>query len=294
MPCSARLRQSGLSGKIGPRVVAGAIIAAFTLTQRHWINAQNGLIRAQRNCVKTRMTTTSAIYEGWVMHRRLAPRRQAFKYRVFSLLIDLDEDLSRLWPFRLGLMRFEPRDHGDGRPLRIWLDGLLAREGIVANGPKRVLCYPRLFGYVFNPLSVWFCHTADERLAAIVYEVHNTYGERHAYVLPVDDDAALVRQRADKAFYVSPFLSMDCAYHFKIKPPAGDVLIAINETERGTPILTAIFSGKRRPLTSAALFGVLLRHPLMTLKVVVSIHLEAARLMLKGVRRHDHTPTRAA
>jgi uncharacterized protein len=285
-------RQSGRSGKVGTRVVAGAIIAAFTLTGRHWINAQSGLIHAPAACVITRMTAASAIYEGWVMHRRLAPRRHAFKYRVFSLLIDLDEDLGPLWPFRLGLMRFDPRDHGDGRPLRIWLDDLLAREGIVADGPKRVLCYPRLFGYVFNPLSVWFCHTRDERLAAIVYEVHNTYGERHAYVLRMGNDPALVRQRADKAFYVSPFLSMDCAYHFKIRPPADDVLIAINETEHGRPILTATFSGRRRPMSSAGLFGVLLRHPLMTLKVVVSIHVEAVRLMLKGVKRHTHVPAR--
>jgi hypothetical protein len=248
----------------------------------------------------------SAIYEGWVMHRRLAPRRHAFKYRVFTLLIDLDDRLERLWLFRLGVLKFDPRDHGaprdhdDGPPLRAWLDGLLAKDGIVADGPKRVLCYPRLFGYVFNPISTWFCYTRDERLAAIVYEVHNTYGERHAYVLPVapkrsegghaGNDAALVRHSTDKAFYVSPFLSMDCTYNFKIKPPAGDVLIAINETEHGAPILTATFSGTRKPMTDGALLGVLLRHPLMTVKVVVAIHYEAVRLMLKGVRRHDHVP----
>lgn len=237
----------------------------------------------------------SAIYTGQVMHRRLRPRRHAFRYRVFSLLFDLDEleNLQQsLVLFRLGMVRFELQDHGDARDLRAWLDGLLAREGIVADGPKRVLCYPRLFGYVFNPLSVWFCHARDGTLAAIVYEVHNTYGERHAYVLRAGDDA-VVRQRAEKAFYVSPFLSMDCEYHFRIRPPGDDVLVAINETEAGKPILTATFSGTRKPLSDATLLAALLRHPLMTVKVIAAIHIEAVRLMWKGVARHAHTPSGA-
>jgi DUF1365 family protein len=234
----------------------------------------------------------SALYEGWVMHRRLSPRHHAFRYRVFSLLLDLDEleqlDVQLLRWNRAGIFSFHDRDHGDGRPLRVWLDSLLTREGIAANGPRRVLCYPRLFGYVFNPLSVWFCYTRDERLAAIVYEVHNTCGERHAYVLRAGNDDAVVRQQAAKAFYVSPFLSMDCAYNFKIKPPGNDVLIAVNETERGEPILTATFHGRRKPLTDATLAAMLLRHPLMTFKIVAAIHYEAIRLMWKGVARHAH------
>src|SRR5689334_23182223 len=146
----------------------------------------------------------SGIYEGFVMHRRLRPRRHAFRYRVFSLLLDLDEleDLdrrSRLFRWnRRGVLSFQDRDHGAGGDLRAWLDGLLGREGIVADGARRVLCYPRLLGYVFNPLSVWFCYRADERLAAIVYEVHNTYKERHSYVLRVGNDETMVRQRATK------------------------------------------------------------------------------------------------
>jgi hypothetical protein len=151
-----------------------------------------------------------------------------------------------------------------------------------------VLCYPRLFGYVFNPISTWFCYTKDERLAAIIYEVHNTYDERHSYVLRAGNDESIIRQQAPKAFYVSPFLSMDCAYNFKIRPPGDDVLLAINEEETGRPILTATFQGKRKPLTDGALAGMLLRHPLMTLKVIVAIHYEAVRLMWKGVARHAH------
>ncbi len=160
----------------------------------------------------------------------------------------------------------------------------------MAKGARRVLCYPRILGYVFNPLSVWFCDDEQGLLKAIVYEVHNTYEERHAYVLPVGDDQELVRHGCAKAFYVSPFLSPDCRYQFRIRPPGEDVAIAINEEEAGSPILNASFAGKRRPLGDGALLKMLLRYPLMTLKVVLAIHFEAVRLMLKGVRRHPHAP----
>ena len=240
---------------------------------------------------------TAAIYEGWVMHRRLTPRHHRFKYRVFSVLLDLDElpglGLRLLKYNHGGLFSFHDRDHGpndlkEPRPLREWLDGLLADAGITADGARRVLCYPRILGYVFNPLSVWFCHARDGALKAIVYEVHNTYDERHAYVLPVGDDEKLVRHGCAKAFYVSPFLSHDCRYQFRIRPPGDDVAVAINEDEAGKPILNASFAGARRALSDAMLLTMLLRYPLMTLKVVLAIHYEAVRLMLKGVKRHAH------
>ncbi|HEY2009138.1 MAG TPA: DUF1365 domain-containing protein [Rhizomicrobium sp.] len=241
----------------------------------------------------------SAIYEGWVMHRRLTPRHHRFKYSVFALLLDLDElpalDRSlRLFKYnRRGLFSFQDRDHGlvaaeASQDLRRWLDSLLAGAGIVANGPRRVLCYPRIFGYVFNPLSVWFCHDEQARLKAIVYEVHNTYEERHCYVLPVDGDTKLIRHGCPKNFYVSPFLSRDCRYQFRIRPPGEDIAVAIHEEEAGQPILNASFAGERRELTDGMLLKMLFAYPLMTLKVVVAIHYEAVRLMLKGVRRHPH------
>jgi uncharacterized protein len=273
----------------------------------------------------------SALYEGWVMHRRLSPRHHRFKYRVFTMLLDLGElpvldgRLSLFKYNRWGLFSFRDKDHGDGRPPNVWLDELLARKGIVANGARRVLCYPRILGYVFNPLSVWFCDDEQGRLKVIICEVHNTYDERHAYVLPVQQptvpDAGLpehrpenarqddnddtrngpsisvaratpkiVRHGCPKDFYVSPFLSPDCRYQFRIRPPERDVSIAIHEEEAGTPILNASFAGKRRPLTDSSLARMLLRYPLMTLKVVAAIHFEAVRLMLKGVRRHPHAP----
>ncbi|HEY2069963.1 MAG TPA: DUF1365 domain-containing protein [Rhizomicrobium sp.] len=229
----------------------------------------------------------SAIYEGSVTHARIFPRRHAFRYRVFSLLLDLDEiDSLNLRLFgrnRAAVASFFDRDHGDGGAPRDWANARLAEAGLAADGPIRVLCYPRLLGYVFNPLSVWFCYRKDESLAATIYEVHNTFGERHSYVLP-----AGAPQECDKAFYVSPFLSLDCRYDFRITPPGEDVLIAIRESEGGRPVLNAAFAGTRKPLTDRTLLSALLRHPLMTLKVVAAIHYEAFRLWLKRVPVHAH------
>ncbi len=206
---------------------------------------------------------------------------------VFSLLLDLDEiDTLNLRLFarnRPAVASFLDRDHGDGGDARAWVRARLAEAGIDADGPIRVLCYPRLLGYVFNPLSVWFCYAADETLAATIYEVHNTFGERHAYVLQ-----AGAAQECDKDFYVSPFLSADCRYDFRTVPPGDDVTIAIRESEGGAPVLNAAFRGRRRPLTDASLLSTLLRHPLMTLKVFAAIHYEAFRLWLKRVPLHAH------
>jgi DUF1365 family protein len=238
--------------------------------------------------------TVSAIYQGFVSHRRVRPARHAFRYRVFSLLLDLDEidalaARSHLFKRnRGGILSFHDKDHGDGGELRAWAHAHLACHGIAAGGAIRVLCYPRLFGYVFNPLSVWFCHGRDGALAATIYEVHNTFGERHAYVLPAQGAGEFEQQECGKAFYVSPFLSMDCRYQFRIRPPGERVLIAIEECEEGAPVLNAVFAGKRRPLTDAQLALALLRHPLMTLKVTAAIRFEALRLWLKRVPRHAH------
>jgi len=244
----------------------------------------------------SRPQSACAIYEGWVMHRRLRPKHHRFKYRVFAMLLELDElaaldrKLTLFKYNRWGLFSFQDRDHGDGRSLTLWLDELLAQHGISAKGARRVLCYPRILGFVFNPISVWFCDDEQGRLKAMVYEVHNTYEERHAYVLPVGTDTDLVRHGCAKDFYVSPFLSRDCRYHFRIRPPGRGVAVAIQEEEAGTPVLNASFAGTRRVLSDGMLAKMLLRYPLMTLKVVVAIHFEAVRLMLKGVRRHPHRP----
>jgi hypothetical protein len=241
----------------------------------------------------------SALYPGWVMHRRLRPRHHRFKYRVFAMLLDLDElagldrDMSLFKWNRWGLFSFLDRDHGstgEVMSLRSWLDDLLAAAGITADGPRQVLCYPRILGYVFNPLSVWFCHGADGGLKAIIYEVHNTHEERHAYVFACDGSERLMRHGCAKDFYVSPFLSTDCHYHFRTLPPGDRVAVTILEDEAGAPVLNASFAGVHRPMSDGALLAMLLSYPLMTIKVVAAIHFEAVRLMLKGIRRHPHQP----
>ncbi|HSZ74322.1 MAG TPA: DUF1365 domain-containing protein [Rhizomicrobium sp.] len=231
--------------------------------------------------------SVSAIYEGIVMHRRVMPVHHKFRYRVFAMLIDLDElpALNRKLKFfgwnKGAFASFHDSDHGDGKDLRQWLDAQLGNAGIVADGPRRVLCYPRILGYVFNPLSVWFCYDRTNTLAAAIYEVHNTHGERHTYVLRSNEP-----QTREKNFYVSPFLSMDCRYKFHIKPPGENVAVGIAETECGQPVLQAVFSGSRKPLSDGTLASCLLRHPLMTVKIVAAIHFEALRLWLKRVPVH--------
>jgi len=238
----------------------------------------------------------AALYFGDVMHARLKPMGHRFSYRVMSLLIDLDrlEEADRQSPLfgvnRAALYSFSESDHGDrdGSSLRAYAQRCAATHGIdLAGGRVLLLCYPRLFGYTFNPLSAYFCYSASGDLALIIYEVRNTFGGIHAYVLPVRPDevsAAGVRQQQDKLFYVSPFVEMAMRYHFRVSPPGETVKLRILETDREGPLLAATFSGRRRRLTSAALLRSFVSLPLVTFKIVAAIHWEALRLWLKGAR----------
>lgn len=242
------------------------------------------------------MVPTPAIYTGHVVHERLRPRRHRLRYGVFALLLDVDDltgldgNLRLIRYNRWGLFSVFDEDHGDGRPIRDWLRARLAAAGYGEAGHRiLMLCYPRLFGYVFNPLTVYFCHASDGLLRAIVYEVHNTYGERHAYVLDVADPfRAVVRQRCEKRLYVSPFIPMECSYDFRVIAPGDEVNVVIREEDKDGLLLAAAFRGRRRNLTDAALAWMALRYPLMTVKVVVGIHWEALRLWLKGTPYFPH------
>jgi len=238
------------------------------------------------------VTVASAIYAGTVVHERLRPRRHRLRYRVFSLYLDLDElaDLDRRLRLfghnRAAVFAFHDRDHGDATPggLRRWAEARLADAGLAPDGgPIRVLCYPRIFGYVFNPLTVFYCHRRDGSLAAILYEVNNTHGEKHTYVIPVVGDDDVVRQSCRKSFFVSPFVGMACVYRFRLTRPAESALVSIVETDSAGVLLSAVFSGHRQPLTDRRLMMMLVAYPLMTLKVMAGIHFEALRLYLKGV-----------
>lgn len=244
----------------------------------------------------------AALYIGEVMHARLKPIGHRFSYRVMSLLIDLDrlEAADRQSPLfgvnRAALYSFNEADHGerDGSSLRDYANARAAERGVdLVGGRVLLLCYPRLLGYTFNPLSVYFCYRAGGELALMIYEVRNTFGERHAYVLAVNEGEisdAGVRQSQEKLFYVSPFIEMAMRYHFRVLPPAASVKLRILETDRDGPLLAATFNGRRRALNTAELLRSVVALPLVTLKIVAAIHWQALRLWLKGMRlvpRHN-------
>lgn len=234
----------------------------------------------------------SAIYVGKVVHERLRPKRHRLSYRVFSLLLDLSEidrisaELRLFSRGRFNLFSFHDRDHGDRSDgaIEAHVRRLLSDGGIdTHDGPIRLLAYPRVLGYVFNPLSVYFCYDPGERLRAVLYEVSNTFGERHSYLLPVDGQAGAVEQATSKQLHVSPFNGPHGDYRFRIRPPAGDVTVGILYRDASGPLLKAHFHGERRELTDSNLARLTLTHPAMTLKVTAGIHLEALRLWLKRI-----------
>jgi DUF1365 family protein len=231
------------------------------------------------------------------MHHRLRPRVHRLRYRMFTMLLDLDEidalaaGLRLFSRGRFNLTAFHDRDHGDGstRPLRAQAEAILAQAGLAHGGPIRILTMPRILGFAFNPLTVWFCHDRAGELTALIYEVNNTFGERHSYLLPVaDGEGDDVRQSATKRFHVSPFLPMAMTYSFRVRPPGAALAIAIAADDADGPVLFAVHRAQRRDLTDAALISALATHPLLTVKVVCGIAWEALRLWLKRVPVHHH------
>ena len=227
------------------------------------------------------------------MHQRLRPRRHRLSYRLYMLLLDLDEIdacASRLRLFsrgRANLFSFRDADHGAGtaEPLRAQVERHLADAGLESDGgPIRLLAMPRVLGFAFNPLSVYFCYRRDGALTAILYEVNNTFGQRHSYLLPVTQGAGpVIRQTIAKRFHVSPFMGMDLDYAFRVVPPASALGIAITAKDGDGAVITAVLTARRHELTDAALLRAFLAMPFVTLKVVAGIGWEAALLWLKGV-----------
>ena len=244
-----------------------------------------------------------ALYDGTVTHQRLRPRRHRLRYRLFQLLLDLDElpqmeRRLRLFGYnRPAIFSLHDRDHlaGEARPLRPQVESILRAAGMdICGGPIRLLCMPRVLGYVFNRLSIFYCHQPSGELAAVVLEVNNTFDERHCYVLEAAANAGeVVRRDGGKTFFVSPFLGLDMTYDFRISAPAERVATAIvGRDPAGAPLIVATFLGRRRPLRDREFAAAFIRHPLLTLKVVAAIHWEAARLAAKGfgLRRKPAPP----
>ncbi|MEX2196120.1 MAG: DUF1365 domain-containing protein [Thermoleophilaceae bacterium] len=241
----------------------------------------------------------SAIYEGWVRHRRHAPVDHAFRYRTFMLYLDLGElpgllDRHPLWSARRPAPAcFRRSDYlGDASvPLadaaRDAVQGDLGRR---PGGPVRLLTQVRYLGLSFNPVSFYFCFDEEERVDAVVAEVTNTpWGERHAYVLDRSAGGGRVlRDEMDKAFHVSPFLGMDQRYEWRVTEPGDQLVVNIENRHKDEAVFDATLSLHRRELDRAALTRVLVRYPPMSLAVPARIYLNALRLKRKGATYHPH------
>lgn len=241
------------------------------------------------------------LYVGEVMHRRSRPKAYEFVYRVFNIVLDIDrlaEPARRCRLFshnRFNLFSFRDCDHGprDGSSLRQWIDAQLNAAGLGhAGATVRLLCMPRVLGYGFDPLSIWYCHDAAGDLRAILYQVKNTFGDQHGYLLPVGEIAGGSDQKPaapsdhefDKIFHVSPLIAMDARYRIRTASPDDSLAVLIRESDAEGEFLVATLTGDRRAMTDGALIRQFLRVPFMTLKVIVAIHWQAIRLMLRGVK----------
>ena len=235
----------------------------------------------------------SSIYNGKVIHKRFKPKEHFFKYSVFSLLIDLSElnQLDKEIKFfsfnKFNLISFYEKDHGsrNGSSLVAWVKKNLEANNIHFKDIKiKLLCYPRIFGYVFNPLSVFFIYNSNEKLISILYEVKNTFGEQHTYIFKVVDDFKIFQHNCSKKFHVSPFIEMDCNYFFRILKPEDKMSVIIDQYQANEKILYASQDGKRVDFNSKELLKSYLKHPLMTFKIISAIHFEAFKLWTKGIK----------
>ena len=236
---------------------------------------------------------SSCIYNGNVIHKRFKPKEHFFKYKVFSLFIDLSElnELNNKLKFfslnKFNLISFYEKDHGDrdGSSLFEWVKKNLINNEISTDNIKvKLLCYPRIFGYVFNPLSIFFVYDNNDNLISILSEVKNTFGEQHTYVFKVEGQNKLIQNNCSKKFHVSPFIEMDCNYFFRILNPDQKLSVVIDQYDQEGKILFASQDGERSALTSKNLMNSYLKHPLMTFKIISAIHFEAFKLWFKGIK----------
>ena len=236
---------------------------------------------------------SSCIYNGNVIHKRFKPKEHFFKYKVFSLLIDLSElnELNKKLKFfsfnKFNLISFYEKDHGerDGSSLKLWVKKNLEKNNIKVNSIKiKILCYPRIFGFVFNPLSVFYVYNIKDQLISILYEVKNTFGEQHTYIFKVTKDSNLIQNNCSKKFHVSPFIEMNCTYFFRLLKPGNKISVVIDQYDSEDKILYASQDGFRSDFNTKHLIISYLKHPIMTFKIILAIHFEAFKLWAKGIK----------
>jgi len=238
------------------------------------------------------MIKNSKIYTGKVIHKRFKPKEHYFKYNVFSLLIDLNEleEINKYIKFfsynKFNIISFYDKDHGDrdGSSIKLWVKKNLRNIGIMTEDISiKLLCYPRIFGYVFNPLSTYFIYNKHSKLISIFYEVKNTFGEQHTYIFKAQDEKT-VQNKCKKKFYVSPFIEMDCEYHFKTLNPREQLSVVINQNDKDGKLLFASQDGISKDFNNKNLILSYLTHPLMTFKIIGAIHYEAFKLWAKRIK----------
>jgi DUF1365 family protein len=237
-------------------------------------------------------SAAEGIYFGEVVHKRLRPIMHALRYRVFALmcecdrLAELDKRLKLFSYNRFNLFSLCDRDHGDGTAIDAYLRKVAAGSTVGDQISRfSMLCYPRIFGYAFNPLTVYFGFDRDHQVRLVIYEVNNTFGERMTYALPAEADmSGVVTQSCRKQLYVSPFNSDKGTYSFHVTSPANDLTVGVALRDETGPLLKAYFHARREPLSDKVLLKALARTGWMTVKVVAGIHLEAAKLWLKGMK----------
>lgn len=235
-----------------------------------------------------------SFYTGAVVHRRYGAAAHKLRYRIAYVLLDLDQlkaanKVSRLFGIeRTGLLNFRAKDHGDGTStdLASWVRDYLIAEGVTDEASRiELLTLPRMFGYVFNPISVFFIYDHSGALHHILYQVTNTFSERHFYLCRADQAGPIIDQTSEKRLYVSPFFDVEGAYRFKVQPPKKTVALTIRyDLASGDKGLTATLTGSRQPVTTWRSARVLMQFPFMTLGVVVGIHWQALKLWLKGAK----------
>ena len=238
------------------------------------------------------MFKNSKIYTGKVIHKRFKPKEHYFKYNVFSLLIDLNEleEINKYIKFfsynKFNIISFYDKDHGDrdGSSIKLWVKKNLKSIGIMTEDISiKLLCYPRIFGYVFNPLSTYFIYNKHSELISIFYEVKNTFGEQHTYIFKAQNEK-IVQNKCKKKFYVSPFIEMDCEYHFKTLNPREQLSVVINQNDKDGKLLFASQDGISKDFNNKNLILSYLTHPLMTFKIIGAIHYEAFKLWAKRIK----------
>lgn len=238
------------------------------------------------------MTPGLALWRGHTVHKRLRPFQHAFRYPVAMMGVDLGDLETAGKPHwlainRFGLFSFYERDFGarDGSPLKAWADEKFRENGIEGVKSIYFICQPRILGYQFNPISLHFGYDADGSLLGIIYEVHNTFGDAHAYVAPVSGNP-VEQHAAEKNLHVSPFFDVTGEYVFALKPPDDRLSLNIRKAEDGNADFRASMTLEKRPATNGAFLKWFAGFPFSTLFTIGAIHFEALRLWIKGARYH--------